>query len=171
MQHIIINKTNTKCSYFRVFLSFIWLASIIIGLMIASRFKSIPHNLVIAVVNEKLSILALALLLIVPANLVILAVRFRMPWFIYGLFVLKGIIFGFSIFSFLIVYIDAGWLLCILSMFSSTCSIFPLIFFCFRYYGESSDHFVRDAIILVFLSVLIGGIDYYVISPFLLTLI
>lgn len=168
------NKTESfaksSCKNKILFLAFCWIFAIGIGYILARSVQEIPSSLMSRIVYEPVSIVGLAAILFLPVILSALAVRFSVPWFIYLISVLKGVCYGFTVCQLLMSYHGAAWLVSALMMFSDSCMLIPLFFFWVRHVAGTRSCLRRDTIALLFVAALVGCIDYFVISPFLLRL-
>lgn len=171
MQYTVFrHDSNFRCKKFVVFLAFFWIFSFVAGVLFATYFHNIPLSLMRIVVVGHVSIVGLVVILLLPFVLSVVAMRLSMPWIIYMIAVLKGFCYGFSIYFLLISYFDSAWLVCSLVMFSVYCGQIPLFLFWTRYMNDTTDRWKRDALACLVLLTLIGCLDYFVISPFLITL-
>ena len=88
-------------------------------------------------------------------------------WLLIPIAFLKSFTFAAASTAVMLSFGAAGWLICILLMFSSICTMPILILYWIRY---SRKVFLLDLwhkIALILLIIAVCGIDFYVISPFL----
>ena len=162
--------TSLRCKKFACLLAFFWSLGVVLGMVLAAGFHSSVLPLMRMVITDQVSIIGLAAVPFLPFVISVVAMRLTMPWIFYIVTVVKGICYGFTAYSLVISYSDSAWLISCLVAFSAHSGQIPLILFWIRYMNDSTKRWKRDAIVCCALFTLIGFVDYFVISPFLSTL-
>ena len=104
-----------------------------------------------------------------PLVLSILIVRFRRIYFLYILAAFKAFSFSFCLCAIGYCFGSAGWLIRFLLLFSDSCILPCLIWLWLRCFSRKCIAFKKDLTACIGITVLVGFIDYFVISPFLLS--
>lgn len=172
MQNCFIHHdTGFSCRNFVCFLAFYRIISILLGVIFAACFHNVPESLMRMIAEVHVSIVGLAAVLFLPFTLSIVAVSFSKQWIIYLISVYHGFSCGFCIYNLLVSYYDAAWLIALMVAFSANLGQISLILFWIRCMNHSNHCWKRDAIMCFLLLILIGCLDYFVISPFLITIL
>lgn len=148
-----------------------WLVSIVSGILLAATFPVSLFSLMRTSLSGRVSIVGAFAVLIFPLFSSAVAIRFNRLRFIYLIATLKGICFGFSIFILLKLFGSAAWLVRWLILFSDACMSIPLFSFWIRHLRHPHNGLRNDFICCLVLCILIGVVDYYVISPFTVALL
>lgn len=165
-----LNNTRLRCKKFACLLAIFWLTGIVLGIVQAAGFLKNFLPLMRMVITDHVSIVGLVVVLFLPFVSSVIAMRLSMRWIIYTVCLLKGICYGLTTYFLVISYFDSAWLLSYLVAFSSHCGQILLFLFWLRYMNDSTNRWKRDAIVCCMLFSLIGFFDYFVVSPFLSTL-
>jgi len=157
------------CSIRVVILAFFWTVSLICGVCISANDQSVV-SLMRLLPYAQVSIVGLILVLFVPLLISIICVRFANLIVIYIISALKGFLLGYCLYGISAAFGDSGWLMRFLLFFSESCSTFVLLWFWVRQLGGICVSFRRDCISASLASLIIGMIDYLLVSPFLTSL-
>lgn len=172
MRNVFLDLNSKRhCRKFVCILAFCWIFSISIGVAVAASFRQIPMSLMRMIIADRVSIVGLVAVLFLPFALSIVAVHGSKQWIIFAISVCKGVCFGFSIYFLLISYFNAAWLIASLAMFSANASQIPLYFFWIRSMNCNNSCWKWNAFVCFLLLILIGCLDYFVISPLLITIL
>lgn len=149
------------------FLAFFWTFSIFAGIILGS--KSVPHisSLMLSAASDSMSITGMFLIYILPLIFSIISIRLKVSLLILPLSVIKGFFNGFLSASVCVAFGSAGWLICLLLLFTNSVSSVFLMWFWFKYLHNPNSHLMRYFIICVTFSICMFAFDVFVISPFL----
>lgn len=161
-------KPSFRTSVFILSLS--WLAGIVLGFGLSFILKAQSVPLMTVASDCSISIAGLCFIVLTPFLISLISYKLSKPWPIYFLALVKGVYWGHSIPVMLWSFGTAAWLLHFLLSFSNVITLVPM--FCFwlqsiRPGGSISQKYVR---LLLIISVCVGLIDYFIISPSVLTL-
>ncbi len=151
-------------------LAFLWRFSICIGLVLACNLGVETFSLMRAVGNDRVSIVSLTAVLVLPVVSSAAAIYFSHLGIIYLLVIGKGISHGFCMYMILTEFSSAAWLLYRLLMFSDSLLLIPLFYLWIRQLCDRSAHLHRNVILCLTISLFAGALDYFVISPYIITL-
>lgn len=99
------------------------------------------------------------------------AVSISEPWLLLIISAYKAFGFSFCAFAVSLTFGQSGWLVRFLFLFSDHCLIPVLYLYWLRHISGERTFSFWEAVAVTAVAVLIGCIDYYLISPFLATLI
>lgn len=149
-------------------LAFCWVIGICLGLIIGSDFDPDVLSLMRMTSESRVSIVGL-LLNLLPFVLSAAAVHYSFPGAFFLLATGKGLCHGFCMFLILAEFSSAGWLLYRLLMFTDSILLIPLFFFWARHIDGSRNFLKRDTWLCLGISLIAGALDYFVISPLIIT--
>lgn len=154
-----------------ILLAFFWTLGLFLGIYSSFPMEDSFFRLMRAAAGCRVSIVGLFAVLILPFLFSAFAVYFSQPWLLLLICFLKAYCFGFCCFLTQISFGSAGWLLRLLLLFSDCCILPVLCWFWIRHISGEKRALWQDLAVCAAASLLIGGVDYCVISPFLATLI
>ena len=153
-----------------VLLTVFWLLGISFGLFFISASNAQFSNLIITVSHQKQSLLGLLSVLFVPVLITAVAVYFTIPILIYIYAVIKAVCFSCTLCAIAIVFGNASWLLLLLLLFTDS---FVVIFLLFLWYCLFTCKSISAGkLLLIYFGTfsIIGMIDYFLVSPYLVML-
>lgn len=150
-----------------ILLAFSWIAGMFFGLNESVPDTAVTVSLMHTVVRSSVSIVGLIAVLVFPLIISALAVFLSAPLVFLPLAFFKA--FGYTVCSILIVsaFGSAGWLIRGLLLFSDTCMSIALLWFWFRNIEGKRLSSKKDLAVCAIFALLVGCIDYFVVSPFL----
>lgn len=152
-----------NCSMRIFILAFLWTVSIAIGMYMAFGLKEVNISFMQGVVSQHISFAGLAVILLLPLFISIIALWLGFKELIRILCCLRGLVLGYCLLGLLQAFGSAGWLVCTMLLFSNIAG--SLILFCI--WVSSSFNKIFSLIFVV----LIGCMDYFLISPYLVYII
>lgn len=163
--------SNSRCRSSVWFLAFSWICGISAGLFLASCMHCDSASLMRALILERVSIVGLLIVLLLPYVLSVAAFYFSARALIYLIAAGKGICFSFCIYLLMAQFSTAGWLLCRLLFFSDFAILVPMFLFWIRCLNCDQQSLTRDS--LRYLIVALGAwiMDCCFISPFTVNLL
>lgn len=155
----------------RFLLILIWFLGFFAGIWIAAQTSTTTSSLMRSVVNDRSSIVGLLTVLTVP--FLVSAVLFKLSLPLLGLFIvfIKSLLFSCCSYGLVLAFGDAGWLVRWLLLFSDSSVIVLLLWFWIRNIAGQGSNFKTDLLFCILITVLIGCVDYYIISPFVAVLL
>ena len=152
------------------FLAFSLTFGFSMGIYLARTMQDSMFSLMRAVAFSRVSIVGLFVLLFLPLLLSAAAVYFSIPAMVLPLSFCKGFCMGYCALGILFVFGSASWLVRLLLMFSDCFMILPLSWFWIRHISGCRNMLRRDFLICSAIAIVIGIVDYFLVSPFLVML-
>lgn len=158
-------KFRLSCSFNVIILAFFWTAALICGVYFAVKDPSVVFWMRL-LSSSQVSIVGLGFVLFLPLLISIAAGYSGFPIAIYIISAAKGFLYGYCLAAISLTYSDACWLYRFFLLFSDSAMNVVLLWFWFKRVSYGRCWLRRDAIISAALAVVIGAIDYLVLSPF-----
>lgn len=150
--------------------AFLWFAGLLLGLRAAHLPGSAYTSLMLAAFESRVSIVGLAAVLLLPFLFSAFAVFISQPWLLLPIAFGKAVAFGCCVGGISVAFGSAGWLARWLLMFSDCCMLPVLCWFWLRCLSGGKMP-AKDLAVCVTAAVVIGSLDYGIVSPFLAKLI
>lgn len=166
----IIYTINTDRAIGRVFLCIAWLAGLFFGIILANGCSDTVILMIRSAGKSGTSMVNMFALLLFPLFVSAFFIWLSKPFLVILLVSVKAFLFGFSAMSVTFAFGDAGWLTRWLLLFSDSCSSVVLFWFWIRNVFGEKRIFKRDFVCCVALIIALGCFDYYIVSPFSVTL-
>lgn len=149
------------------FLAFPWISGLVTGVVTSYFAGNSFFSLMRSVISSPVSIVGLLSAMLLPLLFSAFAVYISSPWLLIPTVFLKGFFYAYLCFGILLCFGDAGWLIRLLLIFSDTLMLPVFWMYWIRgLRGGRSDLLIRTAPAFS-TALLIGSIDFSVISPFL----
>ncbi len=148
-----------------------WSLGIACGIIGYASAESTLFSLMRSSVYGTVSIVGLLCISILPFLLSAFAVSISFPSLLYPLCFCKAFLFVFISFGVLRSYSDAGWLVRCLLLFSDNVGIPLLYCFWLRHLPGCQKSSLAESVLFLAFFLVLGCIDYRIISPFLAHLI
>lgn len=158
------------CRFCVSFLAFSWTLGLSAGVYFAGTMQSSVFSLMRAAASSRVSIVGLIVLLIFPLLLSAFAVYLSAPICLLPVSFCRGAAFGFCSLGALYAFGSAGWLVRLMLLFSASAMTVPLFWFWIRHISGNKLLLRRDLAVCSALAVVIGIIDYFLVSPYLVML-
>lgn len=153
-----------------LFLACTWSMGMLVGTLAADSARTLLCTVIRNAVQLPATIPGLLTTTVLPFLFSAFAFSFYEPLLLV-ICVGKAFAFSYCAYGVFITFGSAGWLVRCLFLFSD-CIIIPiLLFYWIRLFSCVSTNPRRELLSCLGISMLIGGIDYYLVSPFLVTLI
>lgn len=148
----------------RFFLGFFWVSGLILGAVLYCTGLFAHTPLMLGRYYSSVSIVGFFLFISLPYLLTVFSVLFLPPWVLFVFCFLKGI--SFSLVSLCIINsFQCGWLIRLFIMFFEIFSV-PTLYVCWSRILVSGNHgSVTECLGWFCFSLLLGSIDYRIISP------
>ena len=164
---MVLRRTYSASYNFRVcVLAFLWLGALISGVCITT-YRSLFSTLMRMCAATHVSIVGLVVTLFLPYVIAVLSIHYDRPAVIYCLSTIKAYCSGVSL---ALIYTGFGtgcWIALPLILFSMLAGNVYLLYLCIRYIGSDKQLTLRNAVFSFIGILIIGIIDYLIISPFL----
>lgn len=149
----------------------LWLSlGLIAGAVVAAAAGSALDSMIPAAADQVGSLSDLLISVLLPFVLSAFAALMGELWLLYPIAFFKAFLVSFLGFGVMSVYGSAGWLIRCLLLFSECCTLPILILFWIRQLSGQGSRMTVTAL-AVFAAVLIGSLDYCIVSPFLANVI
>lgn len=165
-----IQPSASLCRLRLFFLAFIWCLSFSIGIVFAYFNQNITVSLMCTAPLCRVSIFGLVITLLFPLLITAVAVHFSIPHLIFPIVIFKGISFGYCLFGSFLTFGSASWLVYSLLTFSETVMVVPLLWLWVVYLCGSTISLKRKFTLCVLAALMLGIVDYFMVSPYLATL-
>lgn len=153
------------------FLGFCWVLGILFGMHFVSFVSEPFSSLIRTGVYSRVTTAGLLTVLLLPLFASAITVYFFIPYLQYFICFLKAFCFGCCLYCSVHTFAAAGWLIMSLMMFSDSCMLVPLLWFWCRHITGNRQSLKRDVYYCLTAAVLIGFVDYFIISPYLVGLL
>lgn len=160
------NFYNPNRQFRILLLSCIWVTGLFAGFYYALHASTFLSSLMRSVAKSRLSIVGLLFTLSLPFFTSAFFLRLSKPMLILAVAFIKAFCFSCCSYSLTVAFGDAGWLVRSLLLFSSSCSTVILLWFWVRNLSCENEAIKADFLLCMIANVLIGCIDYIVVSPF-----
>lgn len=151
-------------------LAFSWVCGLSFGLFLASRMHGNFSSLMRTALTNRVSIVGLLIILLFPFISSAVAVWFSRTGYLYLLVAGKGICFSFCVYLIMVEFPSSGWLFCRLLLFSELCILPPLFYLWIKSIEGGKQTIRHSAGFCLLIAVVAGVLDYFLISPFTVTL-
>ena len=167
LNHKLPNWWRCTC---RLFLALSWCAGLFLGILAASAASETLVPLMRGTVTAPVSIFGLLAVIFLPFLFSAYAVYFAEPWLLLIVSIFKAFSFAFCSFGLCLAFGQCSWLVRFLYLFSDVFSIPVLYCFWLRNISGRTRSSRRECIVFGIITLVIGCIDYWLISPFLTSL-
>lgn len=155
----------------KLILPLLWSIGLMIGMLAAAGAGDSFFLMMRGADVSAVSIPGLLMITVLPFLLTAIAVSFSQPWLLAVLVFLKAFSYGFCAFGISRVFADADWLVRLLLMFTDGCGLPLLMWLWLRHNSISRKRFWSELTVCIAVSVCLGILDHYYVSPFLAVLL
>lgn len=160
--------TERKIDLF--FLAFFSCSGAVLGVTVAYTSESSFCSLMRTAASSPVSIVGLMLVTLFPFLITAIAFYLSKPYLLLVISFFESFTYALSMCSVYIAFLQAGWLVCMLLLFSDTMVIAVLHWYWIRNIHGFRDSTIRDLVSCIAVTLTVGLIDYIWVSPFLITL-
>ena len=154
-----------------VFLGFCWIVGILCGMHFVSFAIEPFSSLMRAGIYCRVTFVGLLAALLLPLFFSAISVYFSVPRFQYFVCFLKAFCFGCCLYCCMHTFGSAGWLIMAIMMLSDCSMLTPLLWFWCRHISGDKQSLKRDIYYCLTVAALVGTVDYFIISPYLVGLL
>ena len=165
-QHIV---SDRSCKRSIIMLIFCWVVGISIGLYISLDNSKLFVDLIEQAATGRALFIGCTMKMLMPLFISVVSILFFIPAFIYAVCFTKAIGFACCFYAALVAFNSASWLVTPLLLFSDLFTTVVLLTVWFRFLlcrGTRG----KNLAVFIAISILICLIDYFIISPFLASL-
>lgn len=162
---------NRKFNFCAVILAFYWFLGACFGIYLASASSEYNLSLMPILLTSNVSILGMLVVFTFPFVIAAVLAYFSLRHFLYFLGFCKAFCFSFASSCIFCFFGSAGWLMHALIMFSDTLLSVLLFWFLLRYIAGSGNLCWRDVCYCITISAVVICFDYYLVTPFLFSLV
>lgn len=152
-------------------LAITWIFGLVLGIVSAYQAGHSVFRLMRMAANSHASIVSLLVSGVLPFLLSAAAVFFSARHFLFLIGFVKAFCFGCCACATMLSFGSAGWLICLLLMFSDLCDLPALIWFWLRHLWDGAYLRFPDTVFCIGWSLLVGSVDFCLVTPFLVSLI
>ncbi len=149
----------------------LWIGGAILGCFSSLHISDSTLHLMRSSFSGDVSIVWLLFAANLPLVLSYTAIRFRMPVLLLPLIFLKSYTFSLCFSCVAFAFGSAGWLMRVLCLSPDICSTLLLVWFLLNNYHYEQKECSLDFWICVAVNVMIGFIEYFMVSPFTVSLL
>lgn len=153
--------------YCRLFLALFWLGGFLCGVLTSLKWEGVVSSLIGSAFAESISMVVLVLVTFFPFLISAFAVSASCPVLILPISFCKAFLFSFVSFGFWRFYGSAGWMVHLLLMFPNLVAMPSLYYFWQRHISGEQGVQRWELIGALMLCVLLGSIEYCILSPLL----
>lgn len=157
-------KRQSACKFWLLLL---WCAGLILGVFFACQADDSTILMMRSAASAPVSISGLLVVFLLPFLLSASAVYLSQPLLLLATAFAKAFSFGFCAYAVDSAFRSAGWLMCLLLMFSDLCFLPVLMWFWLRHITGNRRSADVDLAVCAAIAVCIGLFDYCIVSPFL----
>lgn len=158
--------TDRRILLRRFLLILFWFLGVFIGIWIAQQTITVTSSLVRSVVDSRSSIVGLLTVLTVPFLISAILFKLSLPTLGFCIVFIKSLLFSYCSCSLVLAFGEAGWLMRWLLLFSDSCTVVLLLWLWIRNITGQGKKIKSDLLFCCLITVLIGCVDYYILSPF-----
>lgn len=159
------------CGVCTPLLALFWGAGLLLGVGLACQAGDSIFSLMRIAASRRVSIVGLFSSILLPFLLSAAAVYLHGASLLLPVSFLKAFSFGFCAVTVMKAFGSAGWLVCRLLLFSDCCLMPVLFWFWLRHIRGGRRSVKMDMRLCAILIAAVGSIDYFLISPFLMSII
>ena len=148
-------------------LALLWVAGIVAGVRFAYHNNNVSSVIVVQYSQQRASLVLLLLLQGIPLLLIGLATWRCWQICVAGLFFLRMFAFGLTAGAVYLAFSSAGWLVCVLLLFSQIATMVPLVWLTIKKVRGEFRLYSSAFVFVCVVSVMLVIFDYYWVSPFL----
>ena len=149
----------------------VWISSLTLGILTARYSAHFLTPMVQSAVGLEPTFPALFRSAVLPFLLSAFAVFLSEPWLLLPICSMKAFGFGFCASGVYLAFGTAGWLVRFLFLFTDVLVIPILLFYCLRQLRSEKSFHLIEPLTFVGISSALAAVDYYVIAPFLVSII
>lgn len=148
-----------------------WLLGMLFGLYAAFSASDFLVPMMRGVVAHPVSFVGLLSATLLPLLFSAFAVSLSEPWLLLLISTVKAFSFSFCACGICLAFGQSSWLVRFLFLFSDHCTLPVLMFYWLRHIDGAKNQSIRESCVFLCIVILIGCIDYWLIAPFLVSLI
>jgi len=161
---------SDSCRKKQFILAFVWGLALGLGSLFAFTTQPVTLSLMCIAPMCHVSIFGLVVILLFPLLLSAIAVKFSVSGIIYLIVLVDGISFGYFMLGTVLAFGSPAWLIGLMLAFSKLALIVPLLSFYLQCFSNK-DSLMPSFINCFFAAMIIGMLDYLVVSPFLISIV
>lgn len=159
------------CKTSPAFLALSWCLGLVCGILAARTARDTLIPLMRAAAGRPVWILDLLIVTTLPFLISAYAASLSEPWLLLAISAAKAFIFSFCAYGVSLAFGQSSWLVRFLFLFSDSCLIPVLFLFWLRHIEKNAPVRRWELIVCLAVAVIVGIIDYRIISPFLVALL
>lgn len=159
-----------KPKFYTFFLAIFWILGFCLGICLSLSASENIFSLMPILLTGNVSIVGMLIVFTFPFIIAVVLTHLSLRNFLYLLGFVKSFCFSFASSCIFLSFRSAGWLMCALIMFSDL--ILSVLFFWFllRCITGNSNMYIIDTAFCTVITAAVVCVNYYLITPFLLSL-
>lgn len=162
--------SGKKFIYGKLLLIICWLAGLLIGFIYAKGHCTELYFLMRIAVAQRVSIVGIVFSLSFPLIISAIAIHLDSPLVLSILAFLKAFCFGCCCCAVVAAFGSSGWFIRWLLLFSDSCIVVVLLWLWLKSFAGDEHTIHADVLISIVIAIIIGCVDYFVVSPFMVSL-
>lgn len=172
LNHLLLIPSEIRWGRIRqILLICCWICGLLLGIHYASQADDTYFLLMHTACASRVSITGLLAAVFLPFLFSAFAVYISHPELLLAICFLKAASFSCSSYGLMLVFENAGWLVRLLFQFSDYCMMPILLWFSARHIARQEKLLWQDLLICGLWMLIVGALDYCIVSPFLVGLI
>ena len=155
----------------RTIVSVIFAAGLYLGMYFAVKYDNVLVSLFSILSAVSISFFGRFLSACIPLLIALILIFYSFPIALLPLCFFKAFCFAYFSSSCILFFKNAGWLIRFFLLFSDTCSLLLLLWFCLRHADGSTHLLKRDFAFCCVILIFICCFDCFSVSPFLMMLV
>lgn len=155
----------SRCKESTHYLAFAWLSGLLAGPFFTCSAGGSFTDMILAAPGTGVAATSLLATVLLPLLCSALAVYTRHIWILPALAFIKAFLFSYTASAVLTVFGSAGWLVCVLLMFTDILSL-PLLWWYWQYSMVANRQKLSRTVAVAILIMAIGFLDSHFVSPF-----
>jgi len=152
-------------------LSFVWCLGLSCGFWLVTPAEPFSTALMYAFVSERGSIFGLLVVNLLPILISALVVRYQVIALVLPIAFFKAFLVGFCYSCVLCAFASAGWLICLLTLFSQSISAVLLLWFWIRNIDRTGSWHFKELLLLGIIGLVFSVAAHYLFRPMAMALI
>lgn len=166
-----VNRSQLWCKLSVFLLAMLWCLGLILGVIVSSSAGEAFSSLMRLAFQSPVSIISLLTVTLLPFLLTAVAVFFSKTWFFLPICFLKAFSYGYAMHAIVLSYGTSGWLIQLIFTIIDSLTMIVLLWLWIRHIAGRQQTFRIDGTVCVAVLLTTVFIEYYLVSPFLATLI
>ena len=169
MIHFALQSKKSDPAYSKrvIVLALCWIFGLLFGLFFVSSAGENASDIIVLLSHQKASFLGLAAITLTPLIVSFAAIKYKKIYFLFPICFLKAFAYSSCLMSICVCFGSAAWLIRALLLFSDSCAVILLLWFCCRGLTCGKVVIKQDIAVCSLVTAAVCTIDYLFVSPYL----